>query len=196
MKFTILLMIFSVSITFALGQTKITDFKPGQKAMITRGSHDSWLVMNNSREVAFLSPHSGTVNLYSIDLNKLNFVKSNQKGLLLAEYIGYETYTEKYLPLTDFTEGGIDSPEYSPNGELVIFRRYVEDTTKSKEEMTFLLPYKYSIMIVNTQTKSLGTLVSEKVSAMTFLSDSTVLFQQEEKDSNWLKMVNIRTKEM
>ena len=196
MKFTTLIMILTFSITGALGQKKISDFKSGQMAMITRGSHDSWLIMNDNSEVAFLSPHSGTVNLYSIDLNELNFIKSNKKGLLMAEYITHESYYDKYLPLTNFSEGAMDSPEYSPNGELVIFRRYVIDTTNSNGKSSFLLPWKFSLMLVNTKTKVLDTLISEKVSAMTFLSDSTVLYQQEDKDSSWLKMINIHSKKV
>jgi len=196
MKFNILIIILVFSNNNVFGQKSISEFKKGEMAMITLGSHDSWLIMNDSNEVAFLSPFSGTINLFTIDLNELNFIPSNKRGLLMAEYIAYESYSDKYVPVTNFSEGAMDSPEYSPNGELVLFRRYVKDTTNSNGKSSFRLPWKFSLMLVNTRTKVLDTLISEKVSAMTFLSDSTVLYQQEDKDSSWLKMINIHSGEV
>lgn len=196
MKLTFLFILLTISHCIGYGQKKISDFKSGQMAMITRGSHDSWLIMNGSNEVAFLSPHSGTLNLYSINLDELSFIKSNKKGLLMAQYIASNSFTEKYSPITSFSEGYMDSPEYSPNGEMVAFRRYVKDTTNSNGKSSFLLPFKFSLMLVNVKTKALDTLVSEKVSALTFLTDSTILFQLEERDSSWLKTMNIHSRKI
>jgi hypothetical protein len=179
-----------------LAQKSIADFKKGDKAMITRGSHDSWLIMNDENEVAFLSPHSGTVNLYMIDLDDFNFIKTNKKGLLMAEYIAYKSYLKEYTPITNYSNGAMDSPEFSPNGHLIAFRRYTKDTANSNGLKSWEIPWKFSLMLVDNRTKKMDTLIWEEVSALTFLSDSTILFQQEKNDSNWLKVINIHSKEV
>lgn len=178
------------------GQTNAADLKSGQKALITFGYHDSWLIMNQKNEIVFLSAHTGALNLYKVDLDDMQFIKSNKRGLLMAEYLAYADYATRYEALSGYTSGAMDSPEFSPNGTLVAYRRYVKDTTAMPNTPLHKLPWTFSLHVVDVHTKADRRVLEEEVSAYTFLTDSSILYQAPVSDSAWLKLLNTHTGEI
>jgi len=175
-----------ISITFALSAIDLTleELKPGQAALITSDSHDTWPSWSpDDRRLAIISPISGEDSLYVIDLAKMSVRQSPKKKDVYYAAILETAPKEHYVQVVSIKDWVIDSPRWSPNPDIIAFRKYTCKGPGGCRDFT--------LEIVSLKDKKTQKLMSAKIGAYAWLSSDEIIFVEEKgKD---IKKLNIKS---
>lgn len=151
---------------------------------ITRSSHDSWADWtNNDDYILFISPHSGTNNLYQIKIDSIE-LKQIRKGFYLASYLLDTSIQSPIEQLTFEIVRTVESPVIIPGQKKVAYITYFCDDSYEC--------FDFDLRLYDFQTKKSKILIKEEIYLFDFIDHERLLFTTVENDS-LIKELNVNS---